>query len=77
VAGVLNSALSLYYYARVIKYMYMEKGASEERVKVPPMTTVAILFALAMTVLLGIYFDAVVDLCMQASELFSGLPPGL
>jgi len=77
VAGVLNSALSLYYYARVIKYMYMETGASEERVKVPPMTTVAILFALAMTVLLGIYFDAVVDLCMRAAEMFSGLPPGL
>jgi proton-translocating NADH-quinone oxidoreductase chain N len=66
VAGVLNSALSLYYYARVIKRMYMEKG-SEERVGVPWMTGAAILFAAVMTVLLGIYFDAVFDLCQQAA----------
>ena len=66
VAGVLNSALSLYYYARVIKNMYMEKGP-EERVTVPKMTGVAILIALIMTIVLGIYFDAVVELCQEAA----------
>ena len=66
VAGVLNSALSLYYYARVIKYMYMEKGP-EDRISVPRLTGVAILFAVVMTVVLGIYFDAVVELCQQAA----------
>ena len=67
VAGVLNSALSLYYYARVIKRMYMEKGA-EERVRTPWMTGSAILFAAVMTVLLGVYFDAVFELCQQAAS---------
>ncbi|UCE44609.1 MAG: NADH-quinone oxidoreductase subunit N [Methanobacteriota archaeon] len=66
VAGVLNSALSLYYYARVIKKMYMEKGP-EERVTVPKMTGAAILIALIMTIVLGIYFDAVVELCQEAA----------
>ncbi|MCJ2532327.1 MAG: NADH-quinone oxidoreductase subunit N [Candidatus Thermoplasmatota archaeon] len=66
VAGVLNSALSLYYYARVIKYMYMEKGP-EDRISVPRLTGVAILFAVVMTVVLGVYFDAVVELCQQAA----------
>ncbi len=75
VAAVLNSALSLYYYARVIKYMYMEKG-SEEKVKVPRFTTVAIGISLVMTVVLGIYFDAVMDLCLRAAEAFTNLPIG-
>ena len=76
VAGVLNSALSLYYYARVIKYMYMEKGP-EGRIAVPRLTGIAILFALVMTIVLGIYFDAVVELCQQAAGQLFGLPPGL
>lgn len=71
VAGVLNSALSLYYYARVIKRMYMEKG-SDEKVSVPWMAGTAILFAAVMTVLLGIYFDAVFDLCQQAAATVFG-----
>ena len=74
VAGVLNSALSLYYYARVIKRMYMEKGP-EERIAVPRMTGIAIAIALVMTVVLGIYFDAVVELCQEAaSQLFQTVP---
>ena len=75
VAGVLNSALSLYYYARVIKYMYMDAG-SGERFKVPRWTLAAILIALVMTVFLGLFFDAAVDVCMRAAESFP-LPPGL
>ncbi len=76
VAGVLNSALSLYYYARVIKYMYMDKGP-EDRIVPTPMVSIAIAFAVVMTFALGLYFDAVIDLCMQAAgQLFPGLPAG-
>ncbi len=75
VAAVLNSALSLYYYARVIKYMYMDSG-SEEKVKVPRWTMAAILIALFMTVFLGVFFDATVDVCLRAAEAFPDLPLG-
>ncbi|UCE81503.1 MAG: NADH-quinone oxidoreductase subunit N [Methanobacteriota archaeon] len=74
VAGVLNSALSLYYYARVIKKMYMEKGP-EERVTVPTMTGAAIVIALVMVIVLGIYFDAVLELCREAAgSLLQAIP---
>lgn len=76
VAAVLNSALSLYYYARVIRYMYMDSPASEEKVKAPRWTMVAILIALAMTVLLGLFFDATLDVCLRAAEAFTDLPLG-
>lgn len=74
VAGVLNSALSLYYYARVVKRMYMEAGP-DERIAVPRMTGTAILFALVMVIALGIYFDAVLGLCQDAAgSLLQSLP---
>jgi NADH:ubiquinone oxidoreductase subunit 2 (subunit N) len=76
VAAVLNSALSLYYYARVIKYMYMDKGV-DEKIRPTPMVSVAIIIAVIMTVALGLYFDAVIDLCLQAAgQAFPGLPVG-
>jgi NADH-quinone oxidoreductase subunit N len=75
IAGVLNSALSLYYYARVIKYMYMDKGP-EETVKVPPMTAAAIVFALAMVFIIGLFPDQFVSVCQDAAGAFPGLPFG-
>jgi NADH-quinone oxidoreductase subunit N len=75
IAGVLNSALSLYYYARVIKYMYMEKGV-QDRVRVPPMQAVAILFALVMVFLIGIFPDSFVAVCRDAASTFTGLLSG-
>jgi len=77
IAGVLNSALSLYYYARVIKYMYMEKAPDESRVKTPPMMMLGILFAVAMTILLFLFADSVVNLCLDAAHgSFPTLPLG-
>ena len=76
VAAVLNSALSLYYYARVIKYMYMDSPVSEERIRAPRWTMAAIIIALAMTVLLGVFFDATLDICLRAAEGFAELPLG-
>jgi len=76
IAGVLNSALSLYYYARVIKYMYMAKGPSEERLKVPPMLTASIVFAVVMVVGIGLFPEPFIDACISAAERFADLPLG-
>jgi hypothetical protein len=46
-------------------------------VRVPRATAAAIVFALVMIVLLGIYFDATVDMCLRAAESFADLPVGL
>jgi NADH:ubiquinone oxidoreductase subunit 2 (subunit N) len=48
--GVLNSAISLYYYARVIRVMYLAEPTSETRVEVP-MAPAVTLTAAAMGVL--------------------------
>jgi len=66
IAGVLNSALSLYYYARVIKNMYMEKG-SAETVRLTPMLKVAVAIAAVMVVVIGVYPGPVIDACVEAA----------
>lgn len=68
VALVLNSALSLYYYVRVIKYMYVEKGESEAKIKVPLTLTAAIAICLVATIALGLFFDPVLELCSEAAK---------
>jgi proton-translocating NADH-quinone oxidoreductase chain N len=74
IAGVLNSALSLYYYARVIKKMYMEKGP-EDRIVLTPMLKMAVAIAAIMVVLLGVYPNAVIDACKAAAHaVFPELP---
>jgi proton-translocating NADH-quinone oxidoreductase chain N len=77
IAGVLNSALSLYYYARVIKYMYMDPGPAD-RISVPPMVGMSIALALIMVIAIGLYPQAAIDICRNAAAgAFPGLPPGL
>jgi NADH-quinone oxidoreductase subunit N len=68
-AGVLNSALSLYYYVRVIKYMYVEEppeGASDTG-QVPWTYTAALIIAMAAVILIGFYPQPFIDAAMRAA----------
>jgi len=69
VALVLNSALSLYYYVRVIKNMYVEKGDSVERIKLPVSMAAAVAICLIATIGLGIFFDPVLELSSEAAKV--------
>jgi NADH-quinone oxidoreductase subunit N len=73
VAGVLNSALSLYYYARIIKYMYMSepaKGKGNE-IKVPVSMKVALVLAVAAVILIGLYWSPFIDVASNAASSFA------
>lgn len=73
VSGVLNSALSLYYYARVIWYMYiLEPEAAAAKVAVPRTIEAAVAIALAivlMTAVIAVFF---LDYLTQAARGFFG-----
>lgn len=68
VAGILNSALSLYYYVRVIKYMYVDEGTTTERIKLPWSMTAAIAICVVATVVIGVWADPVIDMCGEAAR---------
>jgi len=69
VIGVLNSAVSLFYYARIIKAMYLEDAVDERPLEVPAVYT-GLLVALAVPILaLGLYWAPLVR---WAANAFGG-----
>ena len=55
IAGVLNSALSLGYYAWIIRKMYMEQGPDMSRIKEPKAILAVLLFGLVFMVVFGVW----------------------
>ena len=70
--AILNSAISLYYYARVVKAMYIEKGPSTEKIKVPKIFTVAIAICVIFVIVLGVYPQLIFDFCETAAAALLG-----
>jgi F420H2 dehydrogenase subunit N len=55
IAGVLNSALSLGYYAWIIRKMYMEQGPDMSKIKEPKAIVAVLLFGLVFMVVFGVW----------------------
>jgi len=70
--AVLNSAISLYYYVRVVKAMYVEKGPTAEKIKIPKTFTAAILLCLVFVILLGVFPQLIMDFCVDAASALFG-----
>jgi len=68
VIAILNSALSIYYYARVIRYMYVLPPAGE-RIHEPLPYVVAILLAVIGTIGIGLYPEPVINMAMNAASV--------
>lgn len=70
ILGVLNSAASVYYYLRVIVYMYMKEPAEEfEWAKVTAPVALALVLAVAGTLVLGIVPSFVLEYAQLAIKL--------
>jgi NADH-quinone oxidoreductase subunit N len=62
IVGVLNSVVSLYYYARIIKTMYLETVTEPEApVRLAPMYTVLLWALLVPTFVLGLYWGPLAE----------------
>ena len=55
VIGVLNSAISLYYYVRVVVFMYLKRDVVGSEPKMSPALGAALLVAVLATIVLGVY----------------------
>ncbi len=70
ILGVLNSAASVYYYLRVIVYLYFRErpeGAEEPAIRTSATTNLAALFAVAAILILGVLPGTVICLAEAAS----------
>ena len=66
IAGVLNSALSLGYYAWIMRKMYMEEGPDMSRVKEPRAILAVLVFAVVFMVGFGIWHAPLLDFASKA-----------
>ncbi len=78
IAGVLNSALSLGYYAWIMRKMYMEEAPDMTRVKEPRAISAVLIFAMIFMVGFGIWHAPILDFATNSvpnlSQLVSVLP---
>lgn len=72
IIGVINSAISVYYYLRVIVVMYMRDSPEEEWIHIPVSPSVASVIALSVggILLLGIGPDSVITLARNSAMAF-------
>lgn len=73
VVGVLNSVVSLYYYVKVIRNMYLRDVESKEEKLVFSPSALFIVFALAVpTLIFGMYFTPIVEWANFSMNIFIG-----
>src|SRR6266498_2969034 len=73
IAGVLNSALSLGYYAWIMRKMYMEEGPDMSRVREPRSMVAVLIFAIIFIVGFGIWHGPILDFASQSVPALSQL----
>jgi NADH-quinone oxidoreductase subunit N len=69
VAAIINSAISLYYYARVVKYMYLDDGP-KDKLKISPAFGLAVAVCFIAVILIGINPDPIIQACQEAAKAF-------
>jgi len=67
IAGVLNSGLSLGYYAWIIRKMYLEEGENRIRQREPKSIVAVLIFAIGFMVIFGIWYGPILNFATMAS----------
>ncbi len=65
IIAVLNSAISFYYYLKVVVYMYMKEPVAEFKIAPSPMTLFVVALSVIGTIELGIFPDPILSLAQN------------
>jgi NADH-quinone oxidoreductase subunit N len=75
VIGVLNSALSLYYYVRVVVFMWMSEPAGDvPPLRISPALTAVLALTVAGTVLFGLYPQSLFEFAQASASSLGAVP---
>jgi len=72
VIGVINSALSLYYYVRVVVFMWIAEGGQAPVLRISGAIATVLIVTVAGTLLFGIYPSALFDLARSSAASLGG-----
>jgi len=71
--GLVNSVISLYYYARVVRTMFLDQPRAEDPVMAFPLSSVGAVGALSLaTLYLGVRFNWLLERVQHAGRVFTG-----
>jgi len=71
VLGVLNSVVSLYYYMRILKAMFLDGEPTDETISDHPALTGTILALVVPVLLFGVYWSPLMNMVRSSLEFFS------
>jgi NADH-quinone oxidoreductase subunit N len=71
VVAALNSVVSLYYYARIVRAMFLEEPKEAAELPVPVLPRTVICLLVAPTLILGIYWEPVARMAAASVQLLS------
>lgn len=69
IIALLNTVVSLYYYIRVLRAMFLVKNENKTSINLSLLNYVVLLFLLIPTLLLGVYFSPLVNFAKQSISL--------
>jgi len=69
IIALLNTVVSLYYYIRVLKVMFLERTDKHVDIEISPINFVVVLLLLAPTLLFGVYFTPLVNIAKNSIQL--------
>jgi len=69
IIALLNTVVSLYYYIRVLRAMFLVKNENKTSINLSLLNYVVLLFLLIPTLLLGVYFGPLVNFAKQSISL--------
>jgi NADH-quinone oxidoreductase subunit N len=73
IAGVLNSALSLYYYLKIIRFMYLHEPVEDTEVVFPnSIRYISLITVLLLGVIFPIYWESLFEICKEAAAALMG-----
>jgi len=71
VIALLNTVVSVYYYARIFKHLYFAKVENPPTVEVPMLQTSIVVILTALVVLLGIFFQPIVEFVTNSASFLA------
>lgn len=72
--GVLNSVIALYYYARIVKAMFLEEALDDTKVQVSTFPALVLILLAIPTLLLGIYWAPVKNFVDVSFQMLASMP---
>lgn len=70
VIGILNSVVSLFYYAKIFRNMYLRGTDTKETIETPLSAKIIVIALAVPTILFGVYFSQIVDWANNSAAMF-------